>query len=352
MSRLIHTQRSVHVVKRWSAAIGDYPAALAWSPDGRRLAAASISGPLCVYDRDSGAVGASMPGHAFGSTSLAWHPSGDLLASGGQDGSIRLWPLNHAIPPTVWTAGSDWVARVIWTPDGTNLIWAAGKTVMRVAYPAGTPLDAPCRFPATVADVAWSPDHTGLAATAHGGIWLWTPGRFDRHRLLAWKGASHLMRWSPDGRFIATADQDATVHFWFSDSGVDLRMTGFPRKICAFAWDARSRYLATASAEILPVWDCSGPTGPEGRPPIMLEGPHARVTGLDYQHQGVWLAAGYENGHVLIWEPGASLDPLLQTPTVQSGAVVQLAWSPDDRYLAAGTSRGEISVFETKRNTP
>jgi WD40 repeat protein len=346
---MIDIQHTFRLIKRWSAQIGDYAAAVAWSPDGLRLATASISGPVQVFARASGETGTAWPGHTLGTNTLAWHPDSNLLATGGQDDRVAIWSTNRDAPPAMWPAGGSWVSRVGWSPDGSALIWAADKSVHTCAWPRGNLVAPPAEFPATVADVAWSPDGNQIAATAHGGVWLWPPHRFADHRIFPWKGASHLMSWSPDARFIATADQDATVHFWFTDRGLDLRMAGYPRKISALAWDPHSRYLATASAHALPVWDCSGPTGPEGRPPLMLEGPEANVISLAYQRHGTWLAAGYQDGTLVIWEPGRTLDPLFHQRPAGIGAIVQLAWTPDDRCLAAATDQGDVTVYEIVR---
>ena len=79
------------LAQRWQASIEDHVIALAWSPDGATLAAASISGPIVLYNSADGSVTHALKGHGFGTTSLSWQPGGQLLASSGQDGKVRLW---------------------------------------------------------------------------------------------------------------------------------------------------------------------------------------------------------------------------------------------------------------------
>jgi WD40 repeat protein len=66
-------------------------AALAWSPDGRRIAVAGSAPEVNVYDADTGARVAACKGHSAGIYSVAFSPDGARLATGGFDGSVRLY---------------------------------------------------------------------------------------------------------------------------------------------------------------------------------------------------------------------------------------------------------------------
>lgn len=349
MPGLIDAQRHWRFDSVWTGRIDDYVQDLRWSPDGKLLAVASVSGPIHLLPFGTQTPARILAGHGMGTHTIAWQPVGQHLASGGQDNKVKVWALDGLLRDS-WPGGADWIEHVAWNGEGTRLAWSGGKSIYIRDETSGKLVEAPFSFPSTVADLDWSPADDRLAVSAYGGVWLWRPGVDSERRTFTWKGSSHLLRWSPDSRFIATADQDMTVHFWFTDTGIDLRMSGFPGKIRALAWNHTSRYLATASGETLAVWDCLGKHGPEGRTPIMLEGPMTTVTSLAYQHKGARLAAGYQDGTVLIWEPGACIDALFTMTCADAGAVVQLAWSPDDQHLAVGTENGDLAVFELKRS--
>ena len=76
---------------RWRQALDDHVIALGWSPDGTTLAAASVAGPITLFDVSAGTVRHTLAGHGFGTAALAWHPDGKRLATAGQDGKVRLW---------------------------------------------------------------------------------------------------------------------------------------------------------------------------------------------------------------------------------------------------------------------
>ncbi|HPE73221.1 MAG TPA: WD40 repeat domain-containing protein, partial [Candidatus Competibacter sp.] len=57
---------------RWRFEIADSVQDLAWSPDGRWLAVAAVSGPLAVVDGATGDLRQDGPGHAGGTLKVAW----------------------------------------------------------------------------------------------------------------------------------------------------------------------------------------------------------------------------------------------------------------------------------------
>ena len=346
-STMLRRKTTASLRSQWEAQIDDHVIALAWSPrDGEQIAVASVSGPVTIFDRKRGVVRYELSGHSFGATALAWRPDGAVLASAGQDGKVRLWDVNNGTQLDVLDGGAAWVEHVTWCPvkGGKQPPWlaaAAGK-VLRIWASDGHLLQEHSDHTSTIADLQWHVGRNELAYAPYGGVILLNPDQPESKRCFRWQGASLKLAWSPDGNYVATGDQDSTVHFWYSKSGEDLQMWGYPTKVRELAWDRTSRYLATGGGPTVVVWDCSG-KGPEGTKPLMLEAHRDFLSDLAYQRNGPLLASAGNDAQVVLWAPGREKRPL--TDASCNAAVTRVAWSPDDRFLAAGTAEGEVKVY-------
>jgi len=86
--------------------------ALALSPDGQKIAAASIAGSAAVIDRTAGRVLFNLVGPGLPVWSLAFRPDGSELLTGGGDRMVRRWDVKTGEPvgPAVMTRGEDVLA--------------------------------------------------------------------------------------------------------------------------------------------------------------------------------------------------------------------------------------------------
>ncbi|MGI5041731.1 WD40 repeat domain-containing protein, partial [Streptomyces sp. JAC128] len=61
-------------------------------------------------------------GHEQDVNAVAWSPDGSRLATASDDGTIRIWDAQGAVDPVVLThAHGDRVSAVAWSPDGKRL---------------------------------------------------------------------------------------------------------------------------------------------------------------------------------------------------------------------------------------
>lgn len=328
----------------WQAAISDHVIGVAWSPDGRLLAAAAVSGPVTVLDAATGKPAHQLPGHGFGTTAVAWQPGGTVLASAGQDGKVRLWDAATGTELNALDGGAAWVERLRWNASGSLLAAGAGKKV-RIWDAAGNLVRELPPQAGTVTDLGWRPGTDHITVLAYGAATVYDPATGETVRVFAWKGSPLALAWSPDGKVLAHGNQDATVHFWYYQSGTDLQMSGYPTKVRELAWDFTSRYLATGGGPMPCVWDCGGPKGPEGTKPQMLEGHEDNLTAVAYQARGYLLASAGTDGRVILWQPANKKAPKVGKFRFAGAEASVLGWSPDDRSLAAGSGGGAVAVL-------
>jgi WD40 repeat protein/uncharacterized caspase-like protein len=98
--------------------------ALSFSPDGKRLASASSSGEVKLWDVSTGALVRSFAGHPGRMVwSVAFSPDGQTIASGSFDKTVRLWDVATGAERKSLTTGA-FVRRVSFSPDGRWLAQA------------------------------------------------------------------------------------------------------------------------------------------------------------------------------------------------------------------------------------
>ena len=85
--------------------------------------------------------------------------------------------------------------------------------------------------------------------------------------------------------------------------------------------------------------------GPEGTKPQMLEGHEDNLTAVAYQARGYLLASAAADGRVLLWQPANKKAPKVGEHKFDAGEASVIAWSPDDRSLAAGSGSGAVAVL-------
>lgn len=329
------------LVRRWEATLDDHVIDLAWSSDGSTLASASISGPITLFDAN-GAVKHLLLGHSSGTSSLSWHPDGRVLASGGQDGKLRFWDAISGKETGSVEGGAPWVDRVAWRPRGDCIASIAGKK-LRLWSPDGEPLRNYPEALHTISDLRWSPKGKELATAGYGGVSFWSPDADEPRVNFPLIQSLLTVAWSPDAQCLAAGTQEGLVHFWFTRSGKDLEMSGYPRKVQELSWDASSTYLATGGGPVVTVWDCSGKKGPSRSVPISFELHKEPVSVLAFQHRGPLLASGSQEGLLALWCPGTSSKVLGQAQLEEG--ISTLSWTPTDGRLAVGGASGKVQVY-------
>jgi WD40 repeat protein len=221
-----------------------------------------------------------------------------------------------------------------------------------ITQPANTTIYTYRGHSARVNAVRWSPDGKQIASASDDGtvqIWDATTGSqtiaYQRHA-----GFVFALAWSPDGRYLASGGDDNAVQVVETMTGKILfTYSSYSKVVAALDWSPDGKFLVFGSATIWPhrseedtVQVVEAFTG---KTLFIHHGPSKATTALSWSPNGRHLASAGYNGTVEVLIAGnGSLFRSYQGSSYQVDAI---AWSPDNRFIASGGDDGIVQVWDT-----
>ncbi len=293
--------------------------AFAFSPDGHRVATASLDLPLVgsstvrntcrIWNAETGRPSSPWLPHLNWVAGQAFRSDGKVLATGDFSGAVHLWDVETGANLTTLLEAGPIAFSVAFSPDGRTL--AAGTTeptnqVVIWDLATGKPRGESIRFRSLVYRLVFSGDGTRLAAGSYDstarlidvatGRVIGEPLHHD-DRVVG-------MAFSPDDRLLLTANLGATG------------------KSAARLWDARSGQPAS------PAMAHPGPIGPAS---------------LAFRPDGTAFATGCADGSIHVWDV-ATARPIGPSLMLR-GASLGVAFSPDGRTVLAVDDHGNVRAW-------
>jgi WD40 repeat protein len=260
------------------------------------------------------------------------------VVTAGDDGKIVATDGEGASKVLASDPKHRWIDHVALGPDGV-VAWSAGKT----AYVQAKDLRA-FEAPSTVGGLAFFPKGLRLAIAHYNGATLWFPNAAGAApEKLEWKGSHLGATVSPDdGRFLVTTMQEPMLHGWRLVDRQHMRMSGYAARVTSLSWSVGGHWLASAGASQLVLWPFQSKDGPMGKTPRLLTPSGHRIDVVACHPRTDVVAAGYDNGLVLLARIEDGAEILAKKPG--EAPITALAWSGDGRLLAWGTESGEAGI--------
>jgi WD40 repeat protein len=197
--------------------------------------------------------------------------------------------------------------------------------------------EALLNVPDAIIDLSWSPDSSRVVVAGAGGP-LWIAG-VDGRLLASLAGHANgafKARWQPGGDLIASVGQDGHVRFWNPDGGTA------PEAFAAgtdwveqLEWSPSGEWLAVGAGRVLHLWHRT-------RGWVYRFTNHtSTLSAITWRADGQIVGVACYGG-VRLYDVGSGASAG-ELPWKTS--MVSLAWSPDRKWVVAGTQENAIQVW-------
>lgn len=259
---------------------------VAFSPNGQLVVSGSEDNSIRVWDARGGAARKVLRGHGSAVRSCTFSPDGSLVLSGGEDQSVRVWNVEgyqeiRVLHAKVFSGHADAVLAARFSRDGRQIVTA-------------------------------SRDRTAA-------LWDAATGRpihhfQEGHEFLV-SGAAFF----PDRKRLATGAGDNSIRIWDLTAGTQLSVLSPTGRVGTLAVSPDGKLVVSGSlSNSVQVWDAD-----RGKLAATLSGHEAEVSALAFSPAGDRLASGDDRGVVRIWRKQSS------------GATNALRGSPDPALIVA-----------------
>ncbi len=247
--------------------------AVAWSPDGRRIATDSGT-RVKLWDARTGKELHTLAGHRNSVWSLAFSPDSRRLASGAAGPGVRIWDVAGGRELTRFQPGNSVTLGLAFSPDGKRL--ATGGWSRRRA-------NGDWETPVCVSDAE--------------------SGR-EFFACLGHSSSVTSVAFSRDGRRLASGSQDQTVKIWDAETGAELlTLKGHTGEVTSVAFNHDGRRLASSGKDqTAKIWDTV-----TGHELLTLKGHAFEVRGVAFSPDGHRLAS-CSPGVVKLWDATPAAD--------------------------------------------
>lgn len=316
---------------------------LVFSPDDQQLAIASHD-TVQLCEAKTGSALKTLKGHADNVSSVAFSPDGQLLASGSNDCTIRLWNIETGTTIHTMKEHSSIVHCVAFAPNNQHIVSASSDKTIRLWDVKSGTVRTLKGHSNTVSSVAFSPDGQQLASASWDiTVRLWELKTESTLRILKGHfGLISAIAFSPDSQQLASASDDTTVMLWEPKREETIQISdGHSARVHCIAFSPNGGQLASGSDDgTVGLWNSATGAGP-----CLLKGHRREITFVTFSLDGMQLASSSDDGTIRLWDLNSK--SVLQI-FEDSSTPERIAFSIDGQKIASAHENKTVRLWDNQ----
>jgi len=298
-----------------------------------------------------------LQGHKGEISTVKFSPDGQLLASGSEDNTIKIWRRDGKLQQTL-AGHKGRIFSVIFSPDHQLLIVASfDNTISFWRYDSSTNLftNQPILKLAEqdgLLAISLSSDSRILAtANSKGEVKLWTLNGKLIKTFTAHKQKVLGVNFSPDGQTIATASADKTIKLWNLEGKELKTLPGHNDEVFAVKFNPDGNILASASKDkTVKLWDINGQLL------YTFEGHSNEVLDVNFSPDSKTIVSASADDTVKVWmitnDFKSNPQPPIYTFLGHGGKASEASFSPDGKTIVSASADSTIKLWHLQGILP
>ncbi|WP_392533665.1 AAA-like domain-containing protein [Nostoc sp. C117] len=309
---------------------------LSFSHDGKIIASGSDDGTIKLWHQNGTAI-ATLSGHKDKVKSISFSADSKIIVSASQDGTIQLWNRDGTLIKTL-SEDKIWLVSAILISDNTLLSISKDGTIKFWQLHA-TLIKSISLKSNAITSANISPNGQVIAVgNEEGNIELYKIDGTFINKFVGHEGWVTSISFSPDGENITTGSDDKTIKLWKKDGTLIRTFKGHTGRINTVSFSHDGKMIASGSSDkTVKIWQLDGTVI------HTLVGHSDSVASVSWNQDDKIIASGSEDGIGKLWKLNADM---MTTLTGHKGGITSLNFSRNGKIIGSGGEDGTVKLWQ------